>query len=99
MSELCSRTFTTLFSRLMEYVANVYSTSQLTVKISQESDNINIVVVQSLSCVLVFCDRTTVYHVPLSMGFSRQEHWSGLPFPSPGHPPNPAIEPASLHYV
>ena len=32
---------------------------------------------------------------PLSMGFSRQEYWSGLPFPSPGDLPNPGIEPAS----
>ena len=32
---------------------------------------------------------------PLSMGFSRQEYWGGLPFPSPGHLPNPGIEPAS----
>ena len=32
---------------------------------------------------------------PLSMGFSRQEYWSGLPFPSPGDRPNPGIEPAS----
>ena len=30
------------------------------------------------------------------MGFSRQEHWSGLPFPLPGDLPNPGIEPASL---
>ena len=29
------------------------------------------------------------------MGFSRQEHWSGLPFSSPGDLPNPGIEPAS----
>ena len=28
-----------------------------------------------------------------SMGFSRQEYWSGLPFPSPGHLPDPGIEP------
>ena len=32
----------------------------------------------------------------LSMGFSRQEHWSGLPFPSPGDLPNPGFKPASL---
>ena len=32
---------------------------------------------------------------PLSMGFSRQESWSELPFPSPGDPPNPGIEPRS----
>ena len=30
-----------------------------------------------------------------SMGFSRQEYWSGMPFPSPGHLPNPGIEPGS----
>ena len=30
-----------------------------------------------------------------SMGFSRQEYWSGLPFPSPGDLPNPGIEPGS----
>ena len=30
------------------------------------------------------------------MGFSRQEYWSGLPFPSPGDLPDPGIEPASL---
>ena len=33
--------------------------------------------------------------VPLSMEFSRQEHWSGLPFPSPGDLPNPGMEPRS----
>ena len=33
---------------------------------------------------------------PLSMGFSKQEYWSELPFPSPGDLPNPGIEPASL---
>ena len=33
---------------------------------------------------------------PLSMGFSRQEYWSGLPFPSPGELLNPGIEPESL---
>ena len=30
--------------------------------------------------------------VPLSLGFSRQEYWSGLPFPSPGDPPEPGME-------
>ena len=39
------------------------------------------------------CDPMTVAHqVPLSMGFSRQEYWSGLSFPSPGDLPNPGIE-------
>ena len=38
---------------------------------------------------------TVVYQGPLSMGFSRQEYWSGLPFPSPGDLPNPGTEPRS----
>ena len=42
------------------------------------------------------CDPWTVAHqAPPSMGFSRQECWSGLPFPSPGDLPNPGIEPRS----
>ena len=35
------------------------------------------------------------HQAPLSMGFPRQEYWSGLPFPSPGDPPNPEMEPVS----
>ena len=38
---------------------------------------------------------TVVYQAPLCMGFSRQECWSGLPFPSPGDLPDPGIEPGS----
>ena len=36
---------------------------------------------------------TVVHQAPLSMGFSRQEYWSRLPFPPPGHLPDPGIEP------
>ena len=39
---------------------------------------------------------TVACQVPLPMGFSRQESWSGLPCPPPGDLPNPGIEPASL---
>ena len=38
---------------------------------------------------------TVAYQDPLSMGFSRQEYWSGLPFPPPGDLPDPGIKPAS----
>ena len=38
---------------------------------------------------------TVAHQVPLSMGFSRQECWSGLPFPCPGDLPDPGIEPGS----
>ena len=42
------------------------------------------------------CDPWTIAHqAPPSMGFSRQEYWSGLPFPSPGDLPDPGIEPRS----
>ena len=52
--------------------------------------------VKSLSRVRLFVTPWTVaYQAPLSMGFSRQECWSGLPFPSPGDLPDPGIEPGS----
>ena len=38
---------------------------------------------------------TVAYQAPPSMGFSRQEYWSGLPFPSPRDLPDPGIEPRS----
>ena len=51
-------------------------------------------------CVLSVSDfatpRNVAHQAPLSMGFPRQEYWSGLPFPSPGDLPNPEIEPTSL---
>ena len=51
---------------------------------------------QSLTCVQLFVTPWTVAHqAPLSVGFPRQEYWSGLPFPSPGDLPNPGIEPRS----
>ena len=40
--------------------------------------------------------RTVALQAPLSMGFSRQEYWSGFPCPPPGDLPNPGIEPVSL---
>ena len=49
--------------------------------------------VQSLSRVRLFATPWTVAHqAPLSMGFPRQEYWSGFPFPSPGHLPDTGIE-------
>ena len=50
-----------------------------------------------LSCILLFETPSTVAHqASLSMGFSREEYWSGLPFSTPGDLPNPGIKPASL---
>ena len=51
---------------------------------------------KSLSHVRLFATPWTVAHqASPSMGFSRQEYWSGLPFPSPGDLPDPGIEPGS----
>ena len=47
----------------------------------------------ALSCVQLYVTPWTVAHqVPLPMGFSRQDYWSRLPFPSPGDLPNPGIK-------
>ena len=52
--------------------------------------------VKSLSRVRLLATPWTVAHqAPPSMGFSRQEYWSGLPLPSPGDLPNPGIGPRS----
>ena len=52
---------------------------------------------QSLSCVCFFAAPWTVAcQAPLSMEFSRQENWRGLPFPTPEHLLDPGIEPLSL---
>ena len=50
-----------------------------------------------LSHVQLFVTQWTVaYQAPVTMGFSRPEYWSGVPFPTPGALPNPGIEPVSL---
>ena len=52
--------------------------------------------VKSLSCVQLFATPWTItYQTPLSMGFSKQEYWSGFPFLSPGDLPDPGIKPRS----
>ena len=51
---------------------------------------------EKLSHVRLFATPWTIaYQAPPSMGFSRQEYWSGLLFPSPGDLPNPGIKPRS----
>ena len=52
--------------------------------------------VKLLSCVRLFMTPWTVaYQAPQSVGFSRQEYWSELPFPSPEDLPHPGLEPGS----
>ena len=60
---------------------------------------ISLVLLLLLSCFgrvrLLVTPRTAAYQAPLSMGFSRQEYWSGLPLPSPRDLLNPGIKPWS----
>ena len=60
---------------------------------------------QNIACVQLSCFShvrlcsipcTVAHQAPLSIGFSKQEYWSGLSCPPPGDLPNPGIEPASL---
>ena len=54
-------------------------------------------VLNRFSCIRLFATLWTVAHkAPLSTGFSKQEHWSGLPCPPPGDLPYPGIELSSL---
>ena len=48
------------------------------------------------SCLTLVISRAVAHQAPLSMGFPRQEYWTGLPFPSPGDLPDPGTELATL---
>ena len=70
----------------------------------KSQDNLSLVLVNNKNarvqshfhCVRLFATlRTAAHQVPLSMGFSRQKYWSGLPFPPPGDLPDPGIKPMS----
>ena len=55
-----------------------------------------ILVLVTQLCLTLVTPWTVAHQAPLSMGFSRQAYWSGLPFPSPGDLSDPAIKPRSL---
>ena len=76
---------------------NLYSGQEATVRTGHgTTDWFQIGKVKSLSHVQLFATPWTVtYQAPPSMGFSRQEYWTGLPFPSPGDLLDPGIEPRS----
>ena len=70
------------------------SSAFLSMKRAVSTSLIESMKVKLLSRVWLFATpRTIVYQAPPSMGFSRQEYWSGLQFPSPGDLPDPNIEP------
>ena len=69
----------------------VYNTAETPLK-----QHLTFVKVKRIRSVRLFVTAWTVAHqAPPSTGFSRQEYWSGLPFPSPRDLPNPGIEPRS----
>ena len=89
-------------ARVLEWVAIAFSYKQHEAS-TKSLDNLNSAstvgtfVLSLLSRVQLFATLWAVAHqAPLSMGFSKQEYQSGLPFPSPGVLPNPGIEPAFL---
>ena len=57
-----------------------------------------VVVLGAKSCPTLATPWTVARQAPLSMGFSRQEYWSGLPFSSPGHLPDTGIKPYLLRW-
>ena len=77
--------------------ASVVSFRDMSLKLLQLASLLTLSVkMKSLSRVRLFATPQTVaYQAPPSQGFSRQEYWSGLPFPSPADLPNPGIEPKS----
>ena len=81
-------------SSLLSLSFNIYCIKALKIPLSWSISNANNVVLVAQSCLFV-TPWTVARQVPLSMGFSRQEHWSGLPFPSPGDLPDPGVEPRS----
>ena len=86
-----------LQARTLEWVAISFSNACMHSKLLQSCLWISYVkwseVAQSCP---TLCDPWAVAHqAPPSMGFSRQEYWSGLPLPSPGDLPDPGIEPRS----
>ena len=107
ISSLCLESILTLLQitrwrpRLTEFPNKVYSvdldistTFLLLTSLCLEVKERNL-----LSHVRLFATPYTVVYQALlpSMGFSRQEYWSGLPFPSPGHLANPGVEPGLPH--
>ena len=85
----------------LKFSVKVLKSKTFILKISKESPRMLISLLlqqeQGMIPVLMGCDPMDYSpHAPLSMGLSRQEHWSALPFPPPGDLPNSGMEPMSL---
>ena len=81
------------YIEILQKVGSLNVKRSLQIKENQISVKVK---VKSLSLVRLFATpRSVAYQAPPSVGLSRQEYWSGLPFLSPGDLPNPGIEPGS----
>ena len=78
ISFICNLSLQTFVANLQSFISN---TSKLVC-----------VCVLTQSCPILCDPRTNLCQAHLPMGFSRQEYWSGLPFPSPGELPDPGME-------
>ena len=80
-------TFTSLFTEALSKIVRMWK--QPKCPLTEEW-------IKKMWCIHIYVTPWTVAHqAPPSMGFSRQEYWSGLPFPSPGDLPEPGIKPRS----
>ena len=71
------------------------NTAMYSQQLCQDKDNMFLTPVLSTDYKVTFLKCKKAYQAPQPMGFSRQEYWNGLPFPSPGDLPNPGIETGS----
>ena len=69
----------------------MFSLAPFWIKVSKSADTVFFSTEELSSLLVSLC----FGQAPLSMGFSRQEYWSGLPCPSPGDLPDPGIKPRS----
>ena len=80
-----------------EKLGNTNTMGRGTEEPAKEIECVSARVLRSFKCVRLLATLWTVARqAPLSMGLSRQEYWSGLPFPSQGNLPDPGTEPESL---
>ena len=87
---------------VFSFLKNIFHTSKYNLILFERHLQGIPFIVYMLSCfshIRFFVTPWTVAHqAPLSMGFSRQDYWNGLPCPPPGDLPNPGIIPASLMF-
>ena len=85
---------TDIFTLLTLLICIKVTTNENLLYSSENSTQCSARMLSHFSSVRLFATLSTVAHqAPLAMGFSRQEYWSGLPCPPPGHLPDPEIEP------